>query len=235
MTTIAARIEAISARNTKLVSQQATYELNTRKAIWSLMAEVYALGLATKEITHAFEYDALLEARGIKPAKPDENEWLKVIQVSCGRHIEKKTSKGIVLKWQTNASMSKYARALRHMERKGVDPAVALDFIADERDWVETGNAGNRRHLIGMAEADKLVMPTIKRKTTNDKAIKRAASEAQAGVSVNFGRTKRRQFIRVTGYVENGQFFPVAPIENSEDAARRDLHKMGLRLIAEAA
>jgi hypothetical protein len=229
MNTITERANAISKSNGELVAKQSRFTANTRKAIWSLIADVYALGLASKQDDNVADYDALLSARGLKPAKADENEWLKVIQVSCGTHYERKGNKG--LGWTPNSSITKYARALRFMETQGVDPADALAFIGKEADWVDSGKAISRRHLIGMIAADKIVHPAITRDRTKPDAIKAALQSAGNGVEVPFGASSRREYLRVFGYVEAGLFHPIGKVEGSEQTAKLDVHRAGMAIL----
>ena len=222
---------SISRDTVEFQAKQDRFAATSRDTIWTIMAAVYRLGLETKVKANTYDYDALLQSRDVKPAKAGENEWLKVIEVSCGRFVPHPTKS---LTWKKNTSMAKYARALRFMESQGVTAADALGFIQSEAEHVEKGSAANRRHLNGMIAADSKANPPRRRDTTKPENIKRATRDVPQGMALPFA-TKKRQYVRVFGYMENGEFVPLGKVENSEGAARQDVNRLGRSLLQKEA
>ncbi len=217
----------ISRNTVELQVKLDRFNNTTRSTVWEIMAEVYALGLQSKVQANAYDFDALLQSRDLKPAKPHENEWLQIIRVCCGRFIPDDTT---TVKWKPNAGMQKYARALRYMSDKGVTAIDALAYISDAEERVAKGAASNRRHLNGMIAADKIAHPAKKRDMTKPEFIAEAVKQAIASVPVPFKTTKKREYVRLFGYVENGVFTAIGQVPHSGAAAKLDVHRYGKTL-----
>lgn len=230
MTSITTRIEAITANARKFAEKKDAYDKSARNLTWSIVAEVYALGLEALDPANEVDYDRELNAHGLKPAQPGENPWLKVLNVAVGHFYINADDKRA---WKPNASFSKYARALRFMESQGVTAADALAYIKDKREYV-TDNKG--RHLIGMIEADKVVHPPQKRDNTDPNAIKKALDREPLGV-VELPETdgSMPRYARAYGEIRDGKFVVVGLISDSEDAAKSDLNKAGKALTVKVA
>lgn len=232
MSTITSTIEAITANTRKFVEQQTKASSSARNLTWTIMAEVYALGLEAFKPENAVDFDRELFAHGLDPAKQGENPWLKVINVAVGDFEINSKGKRY---WKANQSFSKYARALRYMQSKGVKAEFAKEFIRAKTEHVTGGSEASRCHLIGMIAADKLVHRPVRRDMTDRKAMAAAlASPALAEVAIPALEEDAPRFARVFGEVRDGMFVIRGLIEGSEGAAKHDINKLGKALLKEA-
>jgi hypothetical protein len=223
MNTITNRIDAIAAQATAFNEKKIGYEKNSRKLTWTIVADVYALGLLAFEPENARDFDHELTARGLRPAKNGENPWLKVINVAVGEQYLKSNGKRA---WKPNASFSKYARALRYMEGQKVTAEDALAYIKNDRSYTDAKGA-QAKHLIGMIAADKLVNPAVERDMTDAAAVARAVGKPLGSIPLPTDTRKGRHFTRAFGYVENGVFVLLGQLRNTDKAAKLDASKAG--------
>lgn len=232
MSTITSTIEAITANTRKFVEQQNKAATSARNLTWTIMAEVYALGLEAFKAENAVDFDRELHAHGLNPAKEGENPWLKVINVAVGDfYINAKKKR----KWRPNVSFSKYARALRYMQGQGVTAEGARDYIRNPRSYTDAKGIQGK-HLIGMIAADKIVNPGLKRDMTDKKAMDIVLACPPLGaVAIPGTEGWVPKYARAYGEFRDGVFILRGLIADSEDAAKQDLNKAGKALLAKGA
>lgn len=223
MNTITNRIYAITANAKKFTDKQSNYNTSSRDLTWTIVADVYALGLLAFQPENARDFDQELLSRNLKPAKDGENPWLKVINVAVGEQRLNTKSKRV---WKANASFSKYARALRYMESQNVIPDDALAYIKNDRSYTDAkGDQG--KHLIGMIAADKIVNPAVERDMTDAAAVARVVSKPLGSIPLPADTRKGRHFTRAFGYVEGGVFVLLGQLPDTAKAAKLDASKAG--------
>lgn len=223
MNTITNRIDAITADAKKFTDKQNNYNTSSRSLTWTIVADVYALGLLAFQPENARDFDQELLSRKLNPAKQGENPWLKVINVAVGEHYLKTKGKRA---WKANASFSKYARALRYMESQNVTAEDALAYIKNDRSYTDAKGAQSK-HLIGMIAADKLVNPAVERDMTDAAAVARIVSKPLGSIPMPTDTRKGRRFTRAFGYVENGVFVLLGQLRDTDKAAKLDASKAG--------
>lgn len=223
MNMITTHIDAIAAKATTFNEKKSGYEKSSRKLTWTIVADVYALGLLAFRPENARDFDHELDARGLKPAKDGENPWLKVINVAVGELYL--TSKG-KRAWKPNASFSKYARALRYMESQKVTAEGAPAYIKRDHSYTDAKGAQGK-HLIGMIGADKIVNPAVERDMTDAAAVARVVGKPLGSIPMPSDTRKGRRFTRAFGYVENGVFVLLGQLRDTDKAAKLDASKAG--------
>jgi hypothetical protein len=229
MSTITSTIEAITANTRRFVEQQTKASTSARNLTWTIMAEVYALGLEAFKPENAVDFGRELRAHGLKPATGDENPWLKVVNVAVGDfEMTGKTGKA-KRKWKPNRSFSKYARALRYMESQNVEADDALAYIKATTSHTDAKGEGGK-HLIGMIEADKIKYPASTRDFSDPVAVAKAEANPLGIIAMPSDTRPGRHYTRAFGYVENGVFVVIGQLPDSERAAKLDAHKAGKAL-----
>ena len=223
MNTITNRIDAITANAKKFTDKQTNYNTNSRTLTWTIVADVYALGLLAFQPENARDFDQELLSRKLNPAKDGENPWLKVINVAVGELYTNSKGKRA---WKPNASFSKYARALRYMESQNVSTEGALAYIKRDHSYTDAKGAQSK-HLIGMIAADKLVHPAVVRDMTDATAVARIVGKPLGSIPMPTDTRKGRHFTRAFGYVENGVFVLLGQLRDTDKAAKLDASKAG--------
>lgn len=223
---IETRITTIASKNTELVSLLESHSTAARQQTCSLLALVYELGRDINAADDEAEFIQALNDRSILAPKNGENVWGKIIPMTCGKWTT--DDKG-VRSWTKNASLDKYARALRLMDERNVSSEQAANFMM-------TFAEGENRLLDGMIAADKLNHPAQVR-GIGDKAqlaLNRAVQQLSEG-RIELDGTKHASqpgqvFSRAYGYFEGQDFVLMGFLPDSEKAAQLDAAKAGKEL-----
>lgn len=229
------RITEIASENTAHVNLLSGQVTAARASTTSLLALVYDLGMNIINGTPGYGDDDFIKAmndRGIIGPQKGENPWGKIIPMSCGDWKRDESGEVVVSEdgkrtWKKNASLDKYARALRLMEQRAIPSGEADAFMANFHE-------GDHRLLDGMIAVDKGNHPATIRGLglKAQLALNTAVSKLSLGrVALNAADCpddgEVRTFSRAFGYFENAEFVLMGFVSDSQRAAQIDAAKAG--------
>lgn len=233
--TIEMRITEIASENNSHVSMLNGQVTAARASTIALLALVYDLGMnIINEVPGYSDADFIkaMNDRGIIGPQKGENPWGKIIPMSCGDWKRDEKGEAVVNEdgkrtWRKNASLDKYARALRLMEERAVPSSEARTFMANFHE-------GDRRLLDGMIAVDKDNHPAAVRGLgpKAQMALNKAVSKLSLGrVALDPSDCpddgEVRTFSRAFGYFENAEFVLMGFVSDSQKAAQLDAAKAG--------